>query len=401
MHFQIKFRQIFSFLICFSVFTVQSAQEANEFFSAGSGISSVMTGKESFQLQRVQSPAQAMLEKEQQAVFKRTVTKYAVTVGVAVSVAIVLLAAYGIREAAKESKKLEFVAINKADTQAAPNPTPSTPMSFLTPLWWLTGSVKSFARDSSEFVANSATMLASGMVLNGATSFMQQKLSAVHQDETVLWYIAEHTKINQVFSDLKTNAIEYDLYATLLCAEVFNQDAQTHMRAFVKDLVKTTKDYNAAGNNFQDDNYFDFLLTEVKKKYMRQGSELEALQAYVVPTVAKRHRAQASGQAEELFVLDINRRKDIADLCQQLARDVEKLTAFMHIRFVKTSDRVQQLIDSCNGYIASMESLLNASPEALAELSKADRGMFTCSYEYERIFNQQVGYMHRYCRLVE
>ncbi|MFA5998680.1 MAG: hypothetical protein WC747_01510 [Candidatus Babeliales bacterium] len=390
MHFQIKFRQICSFLICFSVFTIQSAQQVPV---------------ASFQLQRVQAPAQAMLEKEQQDIFNRTVTKYAVTVGVAVSAAIVLIVAYEFRESEKERKRAEYksetTVVNKADMQVVPTPKLPVQMSFLTPLWWLTGSVKSFARDSSEFVANSATMLASGMVLNGASNYMQQKLSQVHQDETVLWYIAEHTKINQIFSDLKTNAVEYDLYATLLSAEVFNQDAQTHMRAFVKDLVKTTKDYNAVGNGFQDDNYFDFLLVEVKKKYMRQGSELEALQAYVVPTVAKRHRAQVQGKTEELFVLDINRRKDIADLCEQLARDVEKLTAFMHIRFAKTSDRVQQLIDSCNVYIASMEDLLNASPEKLAELSKADRGMFTCSYEYERVFNQQVGYMHRYCRLVD
>ncbi|MEI7669769.1 MAG: hypothetical protein WCJ33_06785, partial [Pseudomonadota bacterium] len=207
--------------------------------------------------------------------------------------------------------------------------------------------------------------------------------------------------INQILADLKINAIEYDLYATVLCAEQFNQDAQIHMRAFVKDLIQATKDRSKNENSFCDDNYYDFLLVEVKKKYMRQTSELEALQAYVVPVSAKRHRAQASGTCEELFIQDMHRRTDIANLCNQLACDLEKLAAFMSIRFAKPSDKIQQLIDSCNAYIASMEYLLNVSPEKLAELSKADRGMFTFSYEYERVFNQQIGYMHRYCRLVE
>ncbi len=256
-------------------------------------------------------------------------------------------------------------------------------------------------RDSSEFMANSATILASGAILNGASNIMQQKLSAVHQDETVLWYIAQHTQINQILSDLKSNAVEYDLYATLLCAQALNQDAQTHMRAFIKDVIQTTKDQNTIKNSFSDDNYFDFLLGEVKKKYMRQAGEIEALQEYATPIVAKRQRSQTLGQVDELFVNDVHRRKDIACLCQQLVKDIEKLTAFMTIRFSKKTDKIQQLIDSCNTYIALMEDLLNASPETLVQLSKADRGMFTCSYEYERIFNQQVGYMHRYCRMVE
>lgn len=377
MNFHIKFRSLLVLCIFFSV------QQSTT----------------SFQLPRVQAPVEAMLKQQEQEIFKRMVTKYAVTAGLAATAAIVLFVAFEIREAAKKNRQAEYVLVPK-DKVSEPTPPPSS-SSLLAPLWMITGRVKSVARDSSDFMANSATMLASGMILNGASNYMQQKIAQVHQDETVLWYIAEHTNINHIFSDLKSNAIEYDLYATLLCAEAFNQDAQIHMRAFVKDLIQTTKDHNATGNSFYDDNYLDLLLVDVKKKYMRQSGELEALQGYVIPTIAKRHRAQASGQAEELFVQDINRRKDIAGLCEHLARDVEKLTAFMHIRFARKSEKVQQLIDSCNAYIESMEQLLNASPEKLAELSKADRGMFTCSYEYERVFNQQVSYMHRYCRMVE
>ncbi|HSW75406.1 MAG TPA: hypothetical protein VLG50_00010, partial [Candidatus Saccharimonadales bacterium] len=276
MIFNMRFHQFFSLFTFFSFFTIQATEQSLHVF----------------QLPRVQVVQQASLEQQEQEIFKRKVSKYAVTAGIAATAVIVLFVAYEIREAARQSRNSETIMVNKADLQLAAASKKSDSATFLTPVWWITSNIKSFVRDSSEFLANSATILASGAVLNGASNVMQQKLSAVHQDETVLWYIAQHTQINQILSDLKCNAVEYDLYATLLCAQDLNQDAQTHMRAFIKDVIQTTKDQNTIKNSFSDDNYFDFLLGEVKKKYMRQAGEIEALQEYAAPIVAKRQRAQ-------------------------------------------------------------------------------------------------------------
>lgn len=172
------------------------------------------------------------------------------------------------------------------------------------------------------------------------------------------------------------------------------------MKAFVTDLIGSAKDYMHE-EVFKDPHYFAFLLDSMKKKYTRTSGELEKLQDYVVPAVSKRNRAMVDNHAELLFADDMNRRKDMAAMCDVIAADMEKVMAFALMCGPRQQGRVMDMIASCNDFLAHMETLLNATPEKLAQLSKADRGMFTSIYEYERLFDEQMNFLHRYCKLVK
>ena len=378
--------------------------------------SSVFCATNPIILERVCVPsAQSIADAESQ-IFKRSVKKYAVTASVAVSAAVVLWTAYHVKtmlrekeqeqmkrfvdQAVKEARKQENLPAIVLSPEAMTKHQQATLAQNISKSGFF-NSLKGIASSGSRFFADSAFMLTSSMILGCAAQYMQQKVAQAFQDETVLWFLNEQTKINHVFGDLKNLSIEYDLHASLLSSQIFNQDAQIHMKAFVQDLLKTTRDYTS-DNIFHDSQYLSFLLCEMKKKYTRKGDELEALQSYIVPCVGLHQRSlNADGTPVGMFVSDEQRRKEIADLCQILVKEVERLTSFMAARLDKKSDRVDALIASCNAYIERMEVMLNASLDELEKLSKADCGMFTCSYEFERVFMQQVGHVHRYCKLIE
>ncbi len=410
-----KVHILFSVLACFFTFSMHSVD--HEVTIDQIMIDQIVTDQTgSIQLERVQSPTALTINTEKTKVFKRSVKKYAVTAGMAVCAAVVLYTAHKLREVlqAQENNRVEAIAEKVIKKEREQDKLPVTmvskeefakvvaaavPVASVAQGGILSG-LQGMAWSSSKFFADSAFMLTTSVVLNGAYQYMHRKIAQTYQDETILWYVAEETKINQIFNDLKYYSIEYDLYASLLSAEMFNQDAQTHMRAFVRELVQTTRDY-VTEDAFQDSKYLSFLLGEMKKKYVRKCGELEGLQAYVVPAAGMRQRALTGDDKAGMFVSDENRRKDITKLCRLLAKEVERLTAFMAVRLEKKSDRIGVLVASCNAYLDRMETLLNASSEQLIALSKADRGMFTCSYEFERVFAQQLGHIHRYCKLVE
>ncbi len=378
-------------------------------------------GTHSFLLERAHAPTTQSIAHAQSQMFKRSIKKYAVTAGVAVSAAVVLWTAYQVKsmlqekeenrmkEVAKqtmqdmyESKNCFVVRLSSEEIERCVGKASASHHVAKTGFF---NSLRGMASSGSRFFADSAFMLTSSMILSGAAQYMQQKVSQAFQDETVLWFLNEQTKINHIFGDLKNLSIEYDVHASLLSSEVFNQDAQIHMKAFVQDLLQTTRDYTT-DNVFHDSQYLSFLLGEMKKKYARQAGELEALQSYVVPAIGVRQRSingslNGNGKEVGLFVSDAERRKEIASLCQLFVKEVERLTSFMVARLDKKSDKIDSIVSSCNAYVGRMETMLNASLDELGKLSKADCGMFTCSYEFERVFMQQVGHVHRYCKLIE
>lgn len=381
----------------------------------------------SFQLARLNSPDEKSIIIEREKANIRWLHKHVVTTGIAVGVIVALYAAYRIREAfiARDGERvallaekqtvqktqkelLELLKELKGNVQLTPILAPVAvampPSAVVIPSkegWgsWVVSGAKSFGWGTSKFMADSALLLVSGSVVNGFYDYTVNKISQAHADETVLWYAYEQTKIPNLFNDLKLYAIDYDLYATLLSAQVFNQDAQLHLQSFVQDLLGAVNTH-IKNEIFADQGYFGFLVNEMKKKYVRKGIELEKLNEYIVPTSAKRNRALVDEQVSILFATDVNRRNDIALMCNLLSEEMTKLTAFITLRGgMAKKARIEDMIVTFNAFLAHMEKLLNSTPDELKKLSKVDRGMFTSIYEYEKLFSEQISFLHRYCKL--
>ncbi len=62
--------------------------------------------------------------------------------------------------------------------------------------------------------------------------------------------------------------------------------------------------------------------------------------------------------------------------------------------------RVEQMVENTNRYLETMEQLLNMEYAELEGMSVANKGMFTCTYEFEKLFREQLAVLHRYCSLI-
>ena len=259
--------------------------------------------------------------------------------------------------------------------------------------------LKSFGWGTSKFISDNILMLAGATTVSTFSNYVRDKLNQTYTEETVLWYAHEKTQIFNLMNDLKKYAVDYDLYGSLLSSDSFNQDAQVYLKSFVQDLLGAV-DNHLKNEIFADKGYFNFLIQDLKKKYVRKGVELEKLQEYVVPAIAKRHRAEISRQGAWLFTTDMNRRADIAHMCNLYAEEMQRLIAFISLSAGALQyQRVEAIVESFNAFIAHMQELLNATPQELCDLSKANRVMFTALYEYEKLFMEQINFLHRYAKL--
>lgn len=355
----------------------------------------------SFQLTKVAFPSVESVVQESKDADARVLKKYVVTSAVIIGALVGVYLCYCMRDAAESHaasvSKMQLIPKN-VDVAKLPDALkPTVPSQ-----GWFSQFVqnsKNFGFGVGKMFADSGLMLASGLVMNGAYSYASGKINQVYVDETVLWYAHEKTKIPNLFNDLKLYATDYDVHASLLSAELFNQDAKVHLQSFVKDLVGSAQNY--LGNDvFHDPSYFEYLLNDMKKKYIQKGKELEKLEDFVIPAAAKRHRATVQDHATMLFTKDMNRRADIANMCEILAQEMNRLTSFIEMRGgLRYKARMADMVESCNKFLERMQSLLNSTAEELSAQSKNDCGMFTCVYEYEKLFSEQINFLHRYCKL--
>jgi|GEM_PF-1512484 len=359
-----------------------------------------------FSLNRIQEPVAIDLAMQKKLQFQRCMHRYAVTVGVAVSVCGILYGASAIRQSFDNRKQAQMVPMVPARLYAPAQVAQPirdgsfSPVRFVVDAFkGIGGSMASFGWDISKFLADSATLLAAGVVTSAVYENMRQRIAQAYADESVLWFVEQQTKINGIFADLKQRTAEYDLHGSLLSSEMFNQDASVHLKAFVEDVSEAVRDYRQ-DDMMRDYGYFAYLLGELKSKYVRQADEYGLLQNQIAPHVARRQRALASADGVDLFERDQQSRQDIAELCKLFAEEMNKLLAFIQIHQHKQHVRIQDLVRAGNAYLEGVELMLNASSEQLAQMSKDNRGMFTFTYEYERLFTQQITFLHKYCKIV-
>jgi hypothetical protein len=371
---------------------------------------------EPFQLDRVILPSSPEVRSELYNQKLRNLKRYAVGAGTVVGVLTALYLVNRVYTAAvqqdviegqiaRDRQMLEW-AIARAKAGDLPNLQPLTSSDIALPASAQPGffsqaahEVKSFAWGSSKFIAGSILWVFANTLANIFCEYSKNRVKQNFADETILWYVHEKTTILPLFNDLKMYATDYDLYASLLNAQMFNQDIAVHLKGFMQDLC------GAASRTSQDqflveNGYLSYLFDEVKKKYIKKSSELEKRQEFVDAMIAKKHRAELEGDAMALFTQDMKRRQDIVQMCNLLVQDMNKTLTFILLRGgVAQQVRISDIATSCNAFLEHMEKLLNATPLQLQIYSKADRGMFTSIYEFEKLFNEHINFLHRYCKL--
>ncbi len=355
----------------------------------------------SFQLSKVAFPTTELVDQQNKDADHRVFKKYVVTSSVIIGSLVAMYLLYQIRDAAavNQAAQSKMCYVPK-DVDPAKIPVALKPID-AHQNWssWFLQSSKNFSLGVGKLFADSGLLLVSGLVMQGAWNYASNKLSQVYTEESVLWYAYEKTQIPNLFNDLKLYATDYDLFASLLSTELLNQDAKAQMKAFVTDLVGAAHNH-LSNDMFRDLSYFEYLLQDMKKKYIQKGKEIEKLEEFVVPAAAKRHRALAQEHATALFAQDLHRRADIATMCEVFVEEMQKLLSFVAMRGgLRQKARIVDMIDASNKFLERMEKLLNSTPEQLQVLSKQDCGMFTSVYEYEKLFSEQINFLHRYCKL--
>lgn len=380
--------------------------------------------QDSFQLGRVQTPTVLEIQLQKKLQAKRTMRRYAVTAGVSLSVVAVLYVASCIRYNLEEQKKLDaksqmsdlgYSAANvfrgmshlgASQSQAVHIQEPVAGSTLLWPVRALVSGVKrvgvsasGFGKDFAKFLADSTTILAAGVVTSAVYDHLRNQVTQAYQEETLLWFVDQQTKIRVILSDLKQRTAEYDLHGALLSQEMLSQDTRVHLKAFVTEISEAASDYKH-DNVMKDYDYFAFLLGEVKKKYIQKADQLEQLQDQLAPLIAQRHRTISSLDGASLFERDEQARADIVELSRQLVFEMSKLLAFVDMHKHKHQARVKDMISTFNQYMQHVEMMLQSSPEQIAGMSKENRGIFTVTYEYERKFDQQITFLDKYCKIV-
>lgn len=313
-------------------------------------------------------------------------------------------------ENAVEASRLS--AIKSSEEQRVQNSTKLVDRgSGFNPASWLVNGTKNFAIDIGRCVVDTFPSFISGMVFTTLWQQICNRIVDASRQESLLWYVEQHTQLLPLFHDLTMSCIPYDLWSELLSLQQVHDKATNQMNAYVADLSELKE---GARDGFLGDEYFDFSREALKKNHAKNGSELAQLQNYAAPNIAKRKRAIEKGlHGGTLFEEGDAGKQNIVDLCTMLAEQIQQLLSFAmmhmenrHAELPKaTTDRgrkrIDQIIVITNNYLEHIERLLNMNYEELESMSVTNRGMFTMTYEFERLLKEHVSILHRYCMLIK
>ncbi len=270
---------------------------------------------------------------------------------------------------------------------------------------------KDFVRDIGKCLIQTSLTVIPGMVLNSLWQSVTHRIVEASKQESISWYITNHTQLWSVLDDLKSACIPYDIHSELLSLEQSKNKAGVQLQAVIADMVDLSKERS---NLKEQDGYFDYCCKDLQKKYAKKGDELEQLQNYAAPHIAQKKRAVESGlAATQLFANEEMIKRNIVDLCTLVADQIQKVVSFamMHIdngrsalpkaTIERGEQRVQLMIDAANKYFDAMEQLLNMNLKDLEKMSMANKGIFTCTYEFDRLFKEYTTALNRYCVLIK
>lgn len=346
-----------------------------------------------FVLSRLSHPDKGMVQEQRSLQKKRAIYKYALTGLVATAVGAGLYASFKI-QASVDGDKFDKV---KKLLESSKDVIAGESNGWLTSL---TCNFKNACVAVASLFASTIAYSTTNLIIGGVYQSVARNLQMAYSEESLLWFVQTLSDIEPIFAALKSQTVEYDLHSALLSAEMFSQDYAVHAKAFVQDVVDAASQRSTGNDPFMD-GYADYLLEAIKKKYTSRSQSFENLQEEMLPYVACKDRVCNNKGPVDLFNRDGQHRQDIADLCTFLVENMKKMLAFVQLHNHKQSHRIMDLIHSCNLYIQQMESMLNMSSQQLQEMSKAQQGMFTLTYEYHQLFTQEITFLHKHCKITQ
>lgn len=399
---------------------------------------SICLSIEELQLNRVGIPTSIQIEHQKREFYQREMKRYVTKIGTTASVLIMMYITYKASEYFKDlDKRLERVdrrvvnveKITEAELKRITLDTPVEkkmvseavskvePLTGLAPIKWVTSGItygavgtKNFITDLGKCIIESCPTFVTGMMLSTLWQQAYNRVVEASKLETLSWYIDQHTQTWSLFHDISLACVPYDLHSELLSLQQVDYKAGVCVRSYVNELAELVASHK---EDCATDSYFEYSCESLKKGYGQKSFELTELQNYAAPNIAKRKRAIQEGlQAGLLFQSDEAGRQNLVDLANLLADQVQNIITFalMHIdknrsalskeTIARGEKRVNQMIDIMNRYLDQMESLLRMNDQELEGMSIANKGMFTCTYEFERLFREQVTVLHRYCSLI-
>jgi hypothetical protein len=346
----------------------------------------------SFILGRIHFPDSATLEAVKTEIQERKTKKYIMA---STTVATTLAALYGfacIRKVALQRK--DVLSVSKNNDKEKSQEEMSENNGFLN--WFLSISIMDFALDSSKFLADAGTVFAAGTIISFLYDFVYKKMVDMYKDETISWFILHQTKLKSILADIKERVIGYDLHSELLSSEISHLKKEVHLEAFVSDICQNLSE-SKNNSSLKEVNYYQTIMKNLEKKYKDEFSSLDELQTYATQILSKKKRSLLDDNKTDLFNGDNQLRMDIAFLCDLFITEFTHMLAFIQIHKGQQQVRVSDLIDISNQFLDQIEAMLNMSKNEWNELSKKNRGFFTVVYEYEKLFDQQIVFLDRYC----
>ncbi len=344
-----------------------------------------------FILGRIHFPDSSTLEAVKIEIQERKNKKYIMTSTGVVTTLAVLYGLACIRKVALQRQ--DVVVVPKNNIKEKPQEKMSENKGFLN--CFSTISIIDFAMDSSKFLADAGTIFAAGTIVSFLYDFVHKKMVDIYKDETISWFILHQTKLKSIFADIKDRVVGYDLHSELLSSEMSHLKKEVHLEAFVSDICQNLSE-SKNNSSLKEVNYYQTIMKNLEKKYKDEFNSLDELQIYATQILSKKKRNLFEGNTD-LFNGDNQLRMDIAFLCDLFITEFTRMLAFIQIYKGQEEARVSDLIDISNQFLDQIEVMLNMSKNEWNELSKKNRGFFTVVYEYEKLFDQKIAFLDRYC----
>lgn len=399
--------------------------------------STACASSQMYVLPRIAHPVAQQIEIEEKNYKDRQLKRFAVKIGTSTAVLLAIYATYNASRYFKElDRRMSRVDQRIADVEKTVDPSMLKTVasvqipasnnsekfvkneSSFNPVSWLAGGVKSgvsgtknIVTDIGKCIIQSFPTFISGMAISTLWEQICRRIVEASKQESLFWYLEQQTELWPLLQDITVNCIPYDVQAELLSLQQVHDKSTDQMNAYVEDLAELKA---GKSDGFIGSDYFDYSSGELKNAYMKKGSELARLQNYAVSNIAKRKRAVEQGLSGAMLFEDgVVGKKNIADLCTMLTGQIQKVLAFVEMHMQKRHAelstatiergriRINQVIMTTNKYVERVEQLLNLDDERLNSMSIANQGLFTVTYEFERLLREHFVVLHRYCMLIK
>lgn len=218
-------------------------------------------------------------------------------------------------------------------------------------------------------------------LLGVAWERLQSSLAGPLENESLHWYYDNYTNIQDGIKAIKLNAAPLDKHSFYLSFET-NQIAE---KVILKKFMQDVRDVIHRGSTHS------FLPLEVIGKYMRQSHYLDSLtdDALFIEGLKQSKQFMSDEDGADSEQKQFHRRI-IYIFVDKLKNDIENLIAFAiahHDQLSIENAILQQLIGFTNTYINYVEELLSLSDEELEVASLEKRGLFTKTFEFNKLFD--------------